>query len=226
MRYQSVSSLPLALSIVLVCLPAYPVSGGTTNNNVHEAKNIDVASNKNVTNIDKTVQVGQANVDPDAMDYRVQPGDVLFVSVWKEPDLQRDVLVSPGGRFFLPLIGDLDATNKTLGQLKLEVTDKLKEYIPDVDVTVALKQILGNKVFVIGKVNRPGEFVINQEIDVLKALSMAGGTTQFADVGDIIILRREKDDQRVFKFDYDDVKRGKNLRQNIILKSGDTVVVP
>jgi polysaccharide export outer membrane protein len=163
----------------------------------------------------------------DEYGYRVQPGDILHVSVWHEPDLQLDVLVSPNGNFAVPLVGQIQADNKTLAQLQREIADRLEKYVPGADVTVALKQIQGNKVYVIGKVNRPGEFVLNRNVDVMQALSMAGGTTQFADVDDIIILRREQaESQKVFTFDYDEVKQGQNLAQNIILKSGDVVVVP
>ena len=159
--------------------------------------------------------------------YLVQPGDILHVSVWHEPDLQLDVLVSPGGNFSVPLIGQMQANNKSLKALQLEIAAKLDKFVPGADVTVALKQIQGNKVYVIGKVNRPGEFVLNRDVDVMQALSMASGMTQFADAGDIIILRRQqRQAQQVYAFDYDEVKKGQNLVQNIILKSGDVVVVP
>ena len=159
--------------------------------------------------------------------YLVQAGDILHVSVWHEPDLQLDVLVSPGGNFSMPLIGQLQASNKSLKSLQQEIAARLEKFVPGADVMVALKQIQGNKVYVIGKVNRPGEFVLNRNVDVMQALSMAGGMTQFADAGDIIILRREEQQaQQVYAFDYDEVKQGQNLNQNIILKSGDVVVVP
>ena len=159
--------------------------------------------------------------------YQVQPGDVLHVSVWHEPDLQLDVLISPSGNFSLPLIGQMQATNKTLSDLQKEIATKLDKFVPGADVMVALKQIQGNKVYVIGKVNRPGEFVLNRNVDVMQVLSMAGGMNQFANQDGIIILRRENQQaQKVYPFDYDEVKKGENLTQNIILKSGDVVVVP
>ncbi|MGD8558050.1 MAG: polysaccharide biosynthesis/export family protein [Gammaproteobacteria bacterium] len=159
--------------------------------------------------------------------YEVQPGDILIVSVWGEPDLQQEVLVRPDGGFTIPLAGEITAKNKPLSSIRLEVTNKLTKYVPDADVTVAVKKIQGNKVYVIGKVNRPGEFVVNSNVDILQALSMAGGTSQFADVSDIIVLRRMQDSQQqVFEFNYDEVKGGENLQQNIVLKSGDVVVVP
>jgi polysaccharide export outer membrane protein len=158
--------------------------------------------------------------------YRIQPGDILFISVWRETELQREVLVRPDGGFSYPLIGEVQASGLTLTQLHEELAGRLKEFVPDGDVTVMLQQIQGNKVYVIGKVHRPGEIVLTHNADVMQVLSMAGGMTQYADADDIVILRRDNGQQVVYKFDYDDVKQGEKLQQNIILKSGDVVVVP
>ena len=98
--------------------------------------------------------------------------------------------------------------------------------MPDLSVVVAVKQPLGNKIYIIGKVNKPGEFVMNRQLDVMQALSMAGGTSKFASLSDIKILRRFNEGQIVYPFDYEDIENGKNLDQNIILLSGDIVVVP
>jgi len=158
--------------------------------------------------------------------YEVQPGDVLEISVWKEPELQREVLVRPDGAFSFPLSGEIDARNKTVNDLRLEVTARLARYIPELVVTVTVVQINGNKVYVIGQVNQPGVFVVNPRVDVMQALSMAGGTTPFADLNDIRILRRKGGKQSAIGFRYLDVARGRALEQNIMLESGDVVVVP
>ena len=159
--------------------------------------------------------------------YLVQPGDVLEISVWKEEDLHRDALVRPDGRFSFPLVGDIDATDKTVEDLQVEVVQRLEKYIPDPVVTVTVKAILGNKIYVIGQVKNSGEFIVNPRVDVMQALSLAGGTTPFAALNEIIILRRELDgSQRAMDFHYKNVARGRDLDQNIILLSGDTVVVP
>ena len=159
--------------------------------------------------------------------YFVQPGDVLEVSVWKEEDLQRKVLIRPDGRFSFPLAGDIDATGKTVGDLRQEVTALLQKYIPDLLVTVTVAEIQGNKIYVIGQVNQPGEFIVNPRVDVMQALSMAGGTTAFAALNDIVILRRDPNgSQRSIRFAYKDVEKGRSLEQNIVLASGDVVVVP
>ena len=159
--------------------------------------------------------------------YTVKPGDTLMVSVWKEPDLQGPVLVRPDGQFSFPLAGQLDARNKTVQELQQELTAKLKKYISDPVVTVSIQEIKGNKVYVIGQVQKPGDFVVNPRVDVMQALSMAGGTTPFAALGDIMILRRsDSGQQQALPFKYTDVVRGRNLDQNIMLQAGDVVVVP
>jgi polysaccharide export outer membrane protein len=158
--------------------------------------------------------------------YEVQPGDLLQVSVWKEEDLSQQVLVRPDGGFSFPLAGDVNAIGKTVEELRVELTQRLSKFIPDLFVTVAVQEIRGNKVYVIGQVNRPGEFVVNPRIDVMQALSLAGGTTAFASANDIFVLRREGGQQRRLPFNFGDVTRGRGLEQNIILRSGDVVVVP
>ncbi|HKQ82093.1 MAG TPA: polysaccharide biosynthesis/export family protein [Steroidobacteraceae bacterium] len=158
--------------------------------------------------------------------YTVKPGDLLSVSIWKEPDLQGDVLVTPDGTFAFPLVGQVDARNKTVTDLHKLITERLKGYISDPVVTVSVKEIKGNKVYVIGQVTRPGEFIVNPSVDVMQALSMAGGTTPFASLANIMILRRAAGNQQSFRFDYTNVVKGRSLEQNIELQSGDVVVVP
>ena len=164
---------------------------------------------------------------PADVSYTVKPGDTLLVAVWKEPDLQGPVLVRPDGMFSFPLAGQMDARNKTVAELQQELTAKLKKYISDPVVTVSIQEIKGNKVYVIGQVQKPGDFVVNPRVDVMQALSMAGGTTPFAALGDIMILRRtDNGQQQALPFKYTDVVRGRNLGQNIMLQAGDVVVVP
>jgi polysaccharide export outer membrane protein len=163
---------------------------------------------------------------PDAS-YTVKPGDVLAISVWKEPDLQGPVLIRPDGQFSFPLAGQMDAHGKTVQDIQQMITDKLRKYISDPVVTVSIQEIKGNKIYVIGQVQKPGDFVVNPRVDVMQALSMAGGTTPFAALGDIMILRRsDTGQQQAIPFRYTDVVRGRNLDQNITLQAGDVVVVP
>jgi polysaccharide biosynthesis/export protein len=151
--------------------------------------------------------------------YAVKPGDILHVSVWKEPDLQGQVLIRPDGGFSFALVGEVDARGKSVADLQKIVTERLAKYM-------SVQEIHGNKVYVIGQVTRPGEFIVNPRVDVMQALSMAGGTTAFASLGNIIILRRNGTSQVALRFDYTDVAKGKSLDQNIQLQSGDVVVVP
>jgi polysaccharide export outer membrane protein len=166
---------------------------------------------------------GAAGVEPPG--YAVKPGDVLLVSVWKEPDLQQEVLVRPDGGFSFPLAGEVNARGMSVAAIQEELAGRIEKFIPDPVVTVSLRQIVGNQVFVIGKVNNPGAFTMTGETDVMQALSIAGGTTPFAAVNDIRILRREEGVQRAIPFRYGEVEAGENLNQNIILRSGDVVVV-
>jgi polysaccharide export outer membrane protein len=158
--------------------------------------------------------------------YTVKPGDVLSISVWKEPDLQGPVLVRPDGTFSFPLCGQVDARGKTVADLNNLVTERLRKFISDPVVTVSIQDVKGNKVYVLGQVNKPGEFIVNPRVDVMQALSMAGGTTPFASLGEIVILRRSEGGQQALPFKYADVARGRNLQQNIMLQAGDVVVVP
>ncbi|MGI9307950.1 MAG: polysaccharide biosynthesis/export family protein [Gammaproteobacteria bacterium] len=158
--------------------------------------------------------------------YRINPGDILQISVWEETSLQKDVLVTPDGRFSFPLAGEILAEGRTIPEIRQEITTRLERYIPGLVVTVTVMQIAGNKIFVIGQVNRAGEYVANHEIDVMQALSMAGGTTPFASLNDITILRRAGDTPISIRFRYRDIENGKRLDQNILLKPGDVVVVP
>jgi polysaccharide export outer membrane protein len=163
----------------------------------------------------------------DAADsYLLQPGDILQVSVWKETDLQAELLVRPDGHVSFALAGDLLAAGRTIEQVRADLETRLKKYIPEAVVTVAMKAANGNRIYVIGKVARPGDFGLMGTLDVVQALSLAGGLTTYADGGDIRILRRNGQQQTALRFDMGDVERGRKLEQNILLRAGDTVVVP
>lgn len=158
--------------------------------------------------------------------YLLQPGDILEISVWKEPDLQSEVLVHPDGRISFPLVGSIMAKNRTVQDVNKAIAARLEKYIPDPVVTVNLKQMSGNRIYVVGKVLKPGEFLTNRNIDVMQAIGMAGGLNPFAEGDEILILRRVKGEQKSIPFDYDSVVDGRDLTQNIFLKPGDVVVVP
>lgn len=160
--------------------------------------------------------------------YTVKPGDTLAIAVWKEPDLTGNAfLVRPDGTFTFPLVGQVDARGKGVVELQNLLTTRIRKYIADPVVTVSVQEIKGNKIYVIGQVTKPGDFIVNPRVNVMQALSMAGGTTPFASLKDIIILRRTPDGaQSALPFHYNDVAHGKDLQQNIDLQAGDVVVVP
>lgn len=159
--------------------------------------------------------------------YLLSPGDALDITVWKEEGLQKEqFLIAPDGSIIYPLIGSLTAAGRSINDLKELISHKLADYIADPSVSIKLLNNQGNSVFVIGKVNKPGQVSSARRIDVMQALSMAGGLTVFADDDDITVQRRVGDQIKVFEFDYSDVIDGDRLEQNILLEAGDTVNVP
>ncbi len=160
------------------------------------------------------------------LDYRISPEDVLDISVWKEDDLKRQVVVRPDGGISFPLAGDMEAAGKTPTQLQAEITDRIRKYVPDAVVTVSVVEVKGMRIYVSGKVRNPGQFTVGRYVDVLQAITLAGGLTPFADENNIHVIRRGKDGEKVFNFNYAAVHRGRKLEENIRLQSDDIVVVP
>lgn len=172
------------------------------------------------------MSVGAENSSNSVRGYRIGPEDVLQISVWKEPELQREVLVRPDGGITFPLAGDIIAAGKQPSELQEEIKNRIKKYIPDAVVTVSVTKLTGFRIYVIGKVKNPGQFVIGRYVDVLQALTLAGGVNPYAAQGDIKVLRRRDGKEIVFPFNYNEVKNGENLSQNISLQNDDVVVVP
>ena len=158
--------------------------------------------------------------------YVIGPGDVLEISVWKDQELTRSVKVLPDGHIAFPLIGQIQAAGKSLDQLTAELKQKLERFVPDVTLSILIAQVGSMYVYVIGRVNRPGHFALTSEINVLQALSMAGGLNPFAKKGDIKIFRETQGTTKVYPFDYEDVTKGVDLTTNIRLERGDVIVVP
>jgi len=158
--------------------------------------------------------------------YGLEPGDIVRVSVWREEALDQGVLVRPDGGISFPLAGEMDAEGKTIAEVTDEIAARLTEYIPNPVVTVSLQQNDGNRIYVTGRVNQPGVFLINRPVDIMQALSMAGGLTPFADKDAIRVLRRQGNTQVTIPFNYKQVQKGRDLKQNIVLQAGDTLIVP
>jgi polysaccharide export outer membrane protein len=171
---------------------------------------------------DETVKKS-ATADPN---YVIGAQDVLDINVWKEPDVSRTVPVRPDGKISLPLLNDVQAAGLTPAQLAAQVTDSLKKYVTNPQVTVIVTVINSQRVYILGEVTRPGAFPLIPGMSVLQALSSAGGFTQFAKVKSIFVRRFENGKEEKFPFNYREVIGGKKPEQDILLKAGDTIVVP
>jgi polysaccharide export outer membrane protein len=202
------------LACVLSVSPLYAQSG-------------DAGANANT----QTAPAGQSaagnagTADDDS--YVIGVDDLLSINVWKEPDVSRSVPVRSDGKISLPLVGEVMAGGKTPKALKAEITEKLKNFISEPEVTVIVQEMRSKKFNIMGQVARPGSFQLTGNMTVLDALALAGGFRDFAKKKDIYVLRKKADgtDERL-PFNYKDVIKGKNSQQNIRLMPGDTVVIP
>jgi polysaccharide export outer membrane protein len=162
-----------------------------------------------------------------ALGYRVGPGDVLKVNVWKHEELSQQVTVRPDGKFSLNLMGDVDAAGRSGSEIEAEIFKRLAKYFQDnPPVSVQVAEVRSYKIYVVGEVQRGGEFTPNHQVTVLQGLSMAGGFTRFANGSRIVIVRNDFHGDRRIPFDYDAVVDRGELVQNLVLQSGDTVIVP
>jgi len=158
--------------------------------------------------------------------YVIGPEDVLAILFWRDKDMSADVSVRPDGRITLPLINEVQAAGRTPDQLRDEVMKEAAKYVADPNVSVVVKSINSRKVFITGAVSKPGSYPLNAPTTVMQLIAMAGGLQEFADTKHIIVMRTEDGRQVALPFNYKDVLNRKNLKQNIDLKPGDTVVVP
>jgi polysaccharide export outer membrane protein len=151
--------------------------------------------------------------------------DVLVVTFWRDPRLSGDVVVRPDGMISLPLLNDVHAVGLTPEQLAGVLAEAAVKYIADPDVTVIVKEIHSRKVFVVGNVATPGMIPLSGDMNMLQLIAVAGGLLEYADKRNIVIIRTENGQEQRLKFNYNDVVKGKNVKQNILLQPGDTVVV-
>jgi polysaccharide biosynthesis/export protein len=158
--------------------------------------------------------------------YVIGAEDVINVNVWKEPDVSGSVPVRPDGKISMPLLNDVQAAGLTPMQLTNELTEKLKQYISDPRVTVTVTTVNSRRVYVLGEVTRPGAVTLAPNMTVLQALTSAGGPTEYAKKSKIYVLRTENGAQNKLPFNYKEVVKGSSTEQNIVLKPGDTIVVP
>ncbi len=158
--------------------------------------------------------------------YRLNSGDILNISVWNEESLQHDVVILPDGMISFPLAGQLPAAGLTIDELEEDIKAELGEYLAEPVVTVSVTEAAGNAIYVLGKVIRPGTFAMTHEMNILQALSLAGGLTPYAKENRISVIRRQESEQVKIDVRYADLKRGVNLSDNVLLERGDIIVVP
>lgn len=158
--------------------------------------------------------------------YRLRSGDAALISVWKEEALQKEVRVLPDGSITFSLAGRVEVAGLSAPEAEKRIAAKLKDYLPDPIVSVVITGIEGNRVYVLGKVPKPGPLVMNGPMTVLQALSIAGGLDKFADEGAIKIVRPKGTEQEVLPINYRSLIGGREMSTNFQLKAGDTIIVP
>lgn len=183
-------------------------------------------SNAASTDSGKGDKPTEATMQPEpSSDYVIGADDMLHISVWKEPDLTETLPVRPDGKISMPLLNDVVAAGLTPLQLRDSITEKLRKYVTDPRVTVAVTAMNSRRVFVTGEVNHSGPITLLPNMTVLQAISQAG-FTQFANTKAIYLLRNQDGKQERIPFNYKEVVKGSHPEQNIYLKPGDTIVVP
>lgn len=160
------------------------------------------------------------------VDYTIGPADVLGIVFWRETEMSGDVTVRPDGKVSLPVIGEIAAAGMNPVALQEAVRVASSKFLTEPNVVVVVRAINSRRIFVTGLVTTPGGQPLVGPLTVMQAIAQAGGVTEYADAKNITILRTEQGRSQVLKFNYKDVAKGKNVEQNIVLKPGDTVVVP
>lgn len=184
--------------------------------------------------ISGTAQAPRAGASPRAAapapavspDYVIGPTDVLSIVFWGDRDLSTEVTVRPDGKISLPLLNDVVAAGQTPEQLRHRLAEAARRFVQSPVVTVVVRQVNNNRAFITGQVAHPGPYVLSGPTTVLQLIAMAGGFTEFAKKNEVLITRVDNGAQVAFTFNYDDVVKRRDLRQNLILRAGDTVVVP
>jgi len=209
--------------MILLALPA-------ANPRAQDKSSKPTSENKSVSDKDK---VGSGGVDQlaakpatDDPNYIIGPEDELIVNVWRESDISRSVPVRPDGKISLPLLNDVQASGLTPMQLGAEITTRLKKFIAEPQVTIIVSRVNSQRIYIVGEVGHAGAFTLVPNMTVLEALSSAGGCSVFAKQTKIYILRVENGHESRLHFNYKEVLSGERMEQNILLKPGDTIVVP
>ena len=182
----------------------------------------DIPSVKTLAKHQQSTQAASASNDS----YVIGPGDILSIDVWREPELSKQVTVRLDGKISLPLVNEIDTTGLTCTELRNHLTKKYSDYVELPTVSVTLNQSHSKRIYLLGRVNRPGEYELAKNMTILQAISRAGGPTEWADTSDIRLIRKIKGTERTFTVDYGAIVSSKDLSQNILLEPDDTVFVP
>jgi polysaccharide export outer membrane protein len=161
----------------------------------------------------------------DDSEYRIGVEDLIVVSVWRDPDLTREVPVRPDGRISLPLLQDIDAAGKTPRELAQEIQRRLKEFLSNPSVTVIVREVNSLKAYMMGEVLKPGPILLRSPVRLLQGISLAGGLTPFGGRGTIVLYRRTATGEKVIELSYREIVGGRKPEDNLMLEPGDTVVV-
>jgi polysaccharide export outer membrane protein len=158
--------------------------------------------------------------------YVIGAEDLLAIVFWRDKEMSAEVVVRPDGKISLPLLNDVEVAGLTPEQLRAQLVKAASKYLEDPNATVVVKEIHSRKVFVTGMVGKAGAYPLVGEMNVLQMIAHVGGLLEYADTKNIVVVRSEKGQERRFKFNYKDVVKGKNVQQNVMLKPGDTIIVP
>jgi polysaccharide biosynthesis/export protein len=199
-----------ALGLALVCAPLF-------------AQDSKAKDKKSDSSAPAAVQSSAGESDDE---YIIGGQDTLNISVWRENDFSGPVIVRPDGKVTMPLLGDMQAAGLTPMQLATSITEKLRKYVAEPRVTVVVTQMNSQRFYIMGEVGRGGAFPLQARTTVLQALASAGGFTALADTKKIYVLRKENGKEAKYPFNYKEVIKGNHREQNIIVKPGDTIVVP
>lgn len=198
------------ISAVLLIAAVQPVRAGQGEGGVSSAK------------VESVPAASKSAVAVDPKTYKVGAEDVLAVRVWREPELSGPKVVRPDGKISVPMVGEIQAQGLTPEQVQEAIAKRLGEFLKDPQVSVELQDVRSKKYFLLGAIDRPGEYRFALPINVLEALSSGGRFQDFARLNKIVVLRGDKK----FVFNYKDVSRGKKLAQNIVIEDGDKIIVP
>jgi polysaccharide export outer membrane protein len=177
----------------------------------------------------KTLAKFQGNNPPaDIADasYVIGPGDLLSIDVWKEKELSKQVSVRLDGKISLPLVNDVQAAGLTSTELRSQLTEKYKDFVDVPEVSVTVLESRSKRIYLLGKVAKPGEYPMQKNMTVVQAISLAGGLAEWADSSDVKLIRKIKGTEKTFKVDYDAIVSGEDLSQNVLLQPDDTIFVP